>query len=64
MMKSISHTIFAFGALLLLLLVNLSSYAGFVHAVLLPGDVIPLGILPEYLKLLKLCKDAGDNAVS
>ena len=63
-MKSTSYTIFAFWAPILLLLANLSSYTGFVHAALLPGDVIPLGILPEYLKLLKLCNNAGDNAVS
>ncbi|KIM38348.1 hypothetical protein M413DRAFT_447838 [Hebeloma cylindrosporum] len=61
-MKPTSYFMLAFWAPLLLLLVNLSSYGGFVLAFLLPGDTIPLGILPEYLKLLKLCKDAGDNA--
>ena len=63
-MKSASHSILAFWAPLLLFLINLSTYNGFVQAVLLPGDVIPVGILPEYLKLLNLCNDAGDNAVN
>jgi len=63
-MKSTPYPTLAFWTSIFLLLVNLSSYNGFVQAALLPGDVIPLGILPEYLKLLKMCNDAGDNAVS
>ena len=42
----------------------LSIISGFVHAFLLPGDPIPIDILPEYLILLQLCEDGGSNAVS
>jgi hypothetical protein len=66
-MKFPSTITFAFWTPLFLVLTNLkylSSSSGSAQAFLLPGDNIPLNILPEYVELLGLCNAAGANAVS